>query len=379
MICANHGRLGALPEVKVVNVSKRFGKKIVAVDSVSLQVNDREYFSLLGPSGCGKTTLLRIIAGLVEPTEGEVYIDRKMVNKLPPEDRSIGFVFQTYALFPHMEVWDNVTYGPRVKAWDTSKREGIGREMLEMVHLYERKDAFPNELSGGMMQRVALSRALAAGAKLLLLDEPLGALDAKIRFELRYDIRRLVKDLGLTAIHVTHDQGEAMAISDRIAVMKKGRILQIGTPMELYTHPQHIFVANFIGENNFLEGHVVKTEDHLLRIELRGGLQVTGSDASRQEGERVVLAVRPETFTIEKGQKKKVNSLFGVVERVRYEGTNVRYEVRLENEDVVIVVRPSLMGEWFNAGDKVTLSFESEKSYVFTYPSRGLREELAAE
>jgi ABC-type Fe3+/spermidine/putrescine transport system ATPase subunit len=248
-----------------------------------------------------------------------------------------------------------------------------------MVHLYERKDAFPNELSGGMMQRVALSRALAAGAKLLLLDEPLGALDAKIRFELRYDIRRLVKDLGLTAIHVTHDQGEAMAISDRIAVMKKGKILQVGTPLELYKHPQHIFVANFIGENNFLEGHVVKTEDHQLRIELRGGLQVTGSDSTRQEGERVALAVRPETFTIEKGQKKKVNSLFGVVERVRYEGTNVRYEVRLGNEDMVIVVRPSLMEEWFNAGDKVTLSFESEKSYVFKYPSRGLREELAVE
>lgn len=175
MICANHRRLDALPEVRVANVSKKFSKKIVAVDNVSLQVNDKEYFSLLGPSGCGKTTLLRIIAGLVEPSEGEVYIDKKMVNKLPPEDRSIGFVFQTYALFPHMEVWDNVTYGPRVKAWDISKREGIRREMLEMVHLYERKDAFPNELSGGMMQRVALSRALAAGAKLLLLDEPLGA------------------------------------------------------------------------------------------------------------------------------------------------------------------------------------------------------------
>ena len=349
------------------------------MDNVSLQVNDKEYFSLLGPSGCGKTTLLRIIAGLVEPSEGIVYIDKKMVNKLPPEDRSIGFVFQTYALFPHMQVWDNVTYGPRVKAWDNTKKEGIGREMLEMVHLYERKDALPNELSGGMMQRVALSRALAAGGRLLLLDEPLGALDAKIRFELRYEIRRLVKDLGLTAIHVTHDQGEAMAISDRIAVMKKGRILQVGTPLELYTNPQHIFVANFIGENNFLEGHVVRTEDNRILIELRGGLRVAGSDTSKNEGERVVLAVRPETFTIEKGQKKKTNSLLGVVERVRYEGTNIRYEVRLENEDVVVVVRPSLTEEWFKEDDRVTVSFPHEKSYVFPYPSKGLREELAVE
>ncbi len=349
------------------------------MDNVSLQVYDKEYFSLLGPSGCGKTTLLRIIAGLVEPDEGEVYIDNKIVNKLPPEDRGIGFVFQTYALFPHMDVWDNVTYGPKVKAWEQTKSERIGREMLEMVRLFERHDAFPHELSGGMMQRVALSRALAAGAKLLLLDEPLGALDAKIRFELRYDLRRLVKDLGLTAIHVTHDQGEAMAISDRIAVMKKGRILQVGTPRELYTNPQHIFVANFIGENNFLEGNIVKTNDGKVQIELRGGLTVSGSDTSRKEGERVVLAIRPETFTIEKGHKKRSNSLLGVVERLRYEGTNIRYEVRLENEDVVVVVRPSLMEEWFNTGDEVTVSFPSEKSYVFAYPSRGLREELAVE
>jgi len=368
-----------LPEVKVVNATKRFDQKIVAVDDVSLQVHDKEYFSLLGPSGCGKTTLLRMIAGLIEPSEGEIYIDNKIVNKLPPEDRGIGFVFQTYALFPHMDVWDNVTYGPKVKAWEESKSETVGREMLEMVHLYERKDALPHELSGGMMQRVALSRALAAGAKLLLLDEPLGALDAKIRFELRYELRRLVKDLGLTAIHVTHDQGEAMAISDRIAVMKKGRILQVGTSRELYTNPQHVFVANFIGENNFLEGHVAEKSDGGVQIELRGGLMVSGSDTSVKEGDRVVLAVRPETFTIEKGHRKKTDLLLGVVERVRYEGTNIRYEVRLTNEDVVVVVRPSLMEEWFTTGDKVTISFPSAKSYVFPYPSRGLREELAVE
>ncbi len=351
----------------------------MAVDNVSLQVNDKEYFSLLGPSGCGKTTLLRMIAGLIEPSKGEIYIENKLVSKLPPEDRGIGFVFQTYALFPHMDVWDNVVYGPRVKAWEENKSEGIGREMLEMVRLYERKDALPHELSGGMMQRVALSRALAAGGKLLLLDEPLGALDAKIRMELRYELRRLVKDLELTAIHVTHDQGEAMAISDRIAVMKKGRILQVGTPQELYTNPKHIFVANFIGENNFLEGHVTEADDGKVRIELRGGLTVSGSDTSVKEGARVVLAVRPEAFTIEKGKKKRQNSLFGVVERVRYEGTNIRYEIRLENEDMVVVVRPSLMEEWFNTGDSVTLSFPSEKSYLFPYPSRGLQEELAVE
>jgi len=363
----------------VVNVSKRFGKKIVAVDKVSLQICDKEYFSLLGPSGCGKTTLLRIIAGLVEPDEGEVYIDNKLVNKLPPEDRGLGFVFQTYALFPHMNVWDNVTYGPRVKAWEETSSERIGREMLEMVRLYERRDGFPHELSGGMMQRVALSRALAAGAKLLLLDEPLGALDAKIRFELRYELRRLVKDLGLTALHVTHDQGEAMAISDRIAVMRKGKILQVGTPQELYMSPQHVFVAHFIGESNFLEGHVVEVSEKGSVVELRGGLIVHTSDKTKNKGERVVLAIRPEIFTVEKGRKRRLNSMLGYLERFRFEGTNIRYEVRLKNEDVVVIIRPALVGAWLDVGDEVTVSFPSDKSFVFSYPARGLREELALE
>jgi len=367
-----------MPEVRLENVTKTYGK-IVAVKNVSLHVHDKEYFSLIGPSGCGKTTLLRLIAGLVQPDEGKIFIENKLVTHIPPEDRGIGFVFQTYALFPHMNAWDNVTYGPRVKAWEEEKRERIGREMLEMVKLYERADAIPKELSGGMMQRVALARALAADAKLLLLDEPLGALDAKIRFELRYELRKLVKDLGLTAIHVTHDQGEAMAISDRIAVMKKGKILQVGTPQELYMKPKHVFVANFIGESNFLEGYVVETDDKGCVIELRGGLTVNAIDKKRSKGERVVLAVRPETLSIEKGHKKGLNCQTGHIERFRFEGTDIRYEVRLKNEDVVVIVRPALMGEWLNEGEKVTVCFPPDKSYMFTYPSVGLRSELALE
>lgn len=367
-----------MPEVRLENVTKKYGK-IVAVKNVDLHVHDKEYFSLIGPSGCGKTTLLRLIAGLVQPDEGKIFIENKLVTHIPPEDRGIGFVFQTYALFPHMNAWDNVTYGPRVKAWEEEKRERIGREMLEMVKLYERADAIPKELSGGMMQRVALARALAADAKLLLLDEPLGALDAKIRFELRYELRKLVRDLGLTAIHVTHDQGEAMAISDRIAVMKKGEILQVGTPQELYMRPKHVFVANFIGESNFLEGYIVETDDKGCVIELRGGLIVNAIDKTRNKGERVVLAVRPETLSIEKGHKKGLNCLTGHIERFRFEGTDVRYEVRLKNEDVVVIVRPALMGEWFTEGEKVTVCFSPDKSYVFTYPSVGLRSELALE
>ena len=367
-----------VPDVRVVNVTKKFGE-IVAVKNVSLHIYDKEYFSLLGPSGCGKTTLLRLIAGLIQPDEGEIYIGDRLVNNIPPEDRDIGFVFQTFALFPHMNAWNNVIYGPKVKGSDMKKADTIGHEVLDMVRLHERLDAFPNELSGGMMQRIAVARALAAGAKTLLLDEPLGQLDAKVRNELRYEIRKMSKDLGLTAIHVTHDQSEAMAISDRIAVMKKGKILQVGTPKELYMNPQSIFVAHFIGESNFLEGYVLNENTKEILIELRGGIRVSVANKTVKKDERVVLAIRPEAFIIERERKKSKNSMLGSVERVTFEGTNIRYEVRLENQDLVVIAKPSLIGEWFNTGEKVALSFLSEKVHVFAYPDVGLREEIAVE
>jgi len=362
----------------MVNVTKRFGK-IVAVDNVTLEIHDREYFSLLGPSGCGKTTLLRLIAGLIEPDKGEIYIGDRLVNDVPPEDRDIGFVFQTFALFPHMNSWDNVTYGPKVKGFDMKKAATIGHEVLEMVKLHERLDAYPDELSGGMMQRIAVARALAAGAKLLLLDEPLGQLDAKVRNEIRYEIREMAKDLGLTAIHVTHDQSEAMAISDRIAVMKKGKVLQVGTPHELYMNPTNIFVAHFIGESNFLEGSVSSIIGDKALVELRGGLKVLATDKTTEKGERVVLAVRPETFIFEKALKKSSNCVLGAIERSTFEGSNIRYEIRLQNQDLIVIVKPSMIGQWFNIGEKVTVSFPPEKARVFTYPEAGLKEEIAAE
>ena len=369
-----------MPEVKLKNVVKTFDKgRITAVDHVNLQVHDKEYLTLLGPSGCGKTTTLRMIAGLELPDEGEISIGKRLVSKLPPEYRDIGYVFQEYALFPHMDVWNNVTYGPRVKGWKEEKSDSIGREMLELVRLFERTDAFPSELSGGMRQRVALARALSSGSKLLLLDEPLGALDAKIRTDLRYEIRKLVKDLQLTAIHVTHDQAEAMAISDRIAVMRKGKILQVGTPKELYLNPQHIFVANFVGESDFLEGYISDRVEHKLTVELRGGLSVKSLNKDHKIGDKVVVAIRPEVLSITKGKKNGVNALPGHIEGFRFEGNIVRYEVRLKNDDMILVVRPALMGEWLNVGEKITVAFPVEKSFVFSYPERGLRTELALE
>ena len=365
-----------MPDVRVINVTKKFGK-IMAVDNVSLDIHEKEYFSLLGPSGCGKTTLLRLIAGLIEPDSGEIYIGGKLVNDVPPEDRDIGFVFQTFALFPHMTAWDNVTYGPKVKGFDTNKTETIGHEVLEMVKLHERLDAYPSELSGGMMQRIAVARALAAGAKTLLLDEPLGQLDAKVRNEIRYEIRRMAKDLDLTAIHVTHDQAEAMSISDRIAVMKKGKIVQVGTPQELYINPSNVFVAYFIGESNFLEGYVVDADDKKAEVEFRGGIKVQTTNRNVKKSEKVVLAIRPEIFNIDRESKRSENSMNGTIEKITFEGTSIRYEVRLENQDFVVVVKPSLTEKWFEIGEKVTLSFPSEKALVFAYPEAGLKEEIA--
>ncbi len=278
-----------MPDVELIDVTKRYGK-VLAVNNISLSVKDREYVTLLGPSGCGKTTTLRLIAGLAEPDEGKILISNREVTNTPPEDRGIGFVFQNYALFPHLDLWGNTIYGPTVKGWSGEDTEKLAKQMLEMVRLSGREDAFPDELSGGMQQRSALARALAAGTQLLLLDEPLGALDAKLREILRYELRKLVEDLKLTAIHVTHDQEEAMTISDKIVVMRKGSIEQTGTPQELYLQPKTPFIANFIGEANFLDGSVIKTDKRDIFIEITGNLVIKAKLNQFEIGNRVVLA-----------------------------------------------------------------------------------------
>jgi ABC-type Fe3+/spermidine/putrescine transport system ATPase subunit len=275
-----------------------------------------------------------------------------------------------------LSVWDNVVYGPKVKNFNLKEAETIGDEVLELVKLHERLDAYPNELSGGMMQRTAVARALAAGAKTLLLDEPLGQLDAKVRNEIRYEIRKMAKDLKLTAIHVTHDQSEAMSISDRIAVMKKGKIVQVGSPQELYLSPNSLFVAHFIGESNFMEGIVTQTSNGSMEIELRGGFKVKAVGKGLKEDERVILAVRPEIVNIETGVIEQDNALVGKVEKVTFEGTVMRYVIRL-NQDSFVVIRPSLTEKWIDVGENVTLSFPPEKTHVFAYPEAGLSEEIA--
>ncbi len=364
--------------IQLVGITKTFGE-ITALDGIDLSIEDGEYVCVLGPTGAGKTTLLRIIAGLLDPDDGAIYIAGNRVNHLPPEDRDTVYMFQQYALFPHMTVWDNVSYSPVIKDWSDDKVETLTKEILEMVRLAERSDAYPTELSGGMQQRVALGRGIASGARILLLDEPLGALDARLRVGLRSQLRQLVKDQRLTAIHVTHDQEEALMMADRIVVLRNGSIEQIGPPPEVYSRPQSIFVASFVGGANFMEGTVVKAEDTGAFIEVFGGRQIQVAESGVGAGEKAVLAFRLEDTVIGEEDVAGFNNLSGVVEAATFIGGSMEYRIRLENG--AQIASKILISDAFTAykpGDQVVASFPPKKSYVFPYPARGLLKEIEA-
>jgi len=366
-----------MTDVRVVNLTKRYGR-IVALDHVSIDIHDGEYVAIIGPSGCGKTTFIKCLAGIVNPTEGEVYFDGKLVNGLPPEERGIGYVFQEIALFPHMDVWDNVTYGPRVRGWPRDRTRRTARELLDLIKLTARESALPRELSGGARQKTGVARALASGSNLIFFDEPLGALDAKVRVELRYEIRNLVRDLGLTAIHITHDQEEALSIADRIVVMKVGRFVEVGTPYELYLHPRTIFGANFVGEANFLEGTVIKASEKASIVDCGGGIVLESSETSQSEGEKVVVAIRPEFASMEKGHVEE--GMLGYVETGDFEGSTARYEVTLPRRGLFAVRIPHVPGgPIFGVGDEVVLRVPPERVLLYPYPEEGLQRELDLE
>jgi len=366
-----------LPEVRLVNVTKRYGK-IAANDSINLTIENGEYISIIGPSGCGKTTLIKSIAGIIRPDEGEIYIGGRLVNDLPIEERGIGYVFQNIALFPHMTVWDNIVYGPRVRGAPPEETRPLALEMLEMIKLGARSDAYPSELSGGTQQKTAVARALMSSAELLLLDEPLGALDVKVRAKLRYELRRLVKDLKLTALHVTHDQEEAMSISDRVVVMKRGQIVEAGAPIHLYARPKNIFTANFVGEANFLTGIVTRKTDEGSFIEVGEGLGLATYSKDRTVGDRVVVAFRPEFASI--GGTSGMNRLPGEVLDVLYSGSIIRLKIRLPNGELVVAKKPlSFERPSYAVGAEVTVSVAPENILVYDYPEKGLYRELALE
>jgi ABC-type Fe3+/spermidine/putrescine transport system ATPase subunit len=366
-----------MPEIKLVNVTKKYGR-IIANDNVNLTIRDGEYVSVIGPSGCGKTTMIKNIAGIIKPDEGEIFIDGEPVSNISIEDREIGYVFQNIALFPHMTVWDNITYGSHIRGLSMEKIKPLALEMLDMIRISARSNAYPHELSGGTRQKTAVARALISRAKLLLLDEPLGALDVKVRTELRYELRRLVKDLKLTALHVTHDQEEAMSISDRVVVMKKGGIVEAETPMNLYTRPKNAFTANFVGEANFLVGILNKTSTGEFLVDIGENFQLQATNGIEARGERVVVAFRPEFVCLE--NNGKINRISGEVVDVLYSGNIIRVRIELDNGDFILAKKAvSFNDQMYDIGEVVTVHVAPENILMYSYPKEGLEQELALE
>ncbi len=343
--------------VELESVSKHFGS-VVAVDNVSLSIQDGEFFSLLGPSGCGKTTTLRLVAGFEMPTSGKILIGGKVQGETPPYRRPVNTVFQNYALFPHMRVYDNVAFGLEMRKVPKDEIRRRVAEALELVHLPGMEQRKPEQLSGGQQQRVALARALVNHPKVLLLDEPLGALDLKLRKAMQLELKALQERVGITFIYVTHDQEEALTMSDRIAVMNQGHVLQVGRPEEIYERPADRFVADFIGETNFLHGTVQEVRGKEVAVLIDGALTVwTTSAAAVVVGQEVDLAIRPEKVALDV-EMPTPRALPGVVSEVVYVGTDTRYVVRLTD-------RTTITARQQNAGVGACIRFGSgERVYV---------------
>ena len=340
-----------MSEVRIEHVFKRFGD-VTAVSDFDLTVKDGEFVSLLGPSGCGKTTSLRMIAGFERATEGEIYIGDHCVSShikntfVPPEKRDIGMVFQSYAVWPHMTVTENVAYPLKIQKVPKEERAARVAEMLKLVHLDEYGSRYPHQLSGGQQQRVALARALVMRPGLLLLDEPLSNLDAKLRESMRFEISSIQKELGITVIYVTHDQSEAMTMSDRVVVMSRGVIQQIGTPYEIYRNPANKMVADFIGLVNFVEGEVQGDRVYI------SGTGVSFPNTSGITGS-ATIAVRPENITM----SRTSGTIEGTLVHRFYLGDAVDYRVQCKHHVIRVIVKGAELKE-FTDGEKVYIDFD---------------------
>jgi iron(III) transport system ATP-binding protein len=343
-------------EITVREVVKRFGA-VTAVDRADLAVRDGELFTLLGPSGCGKTTLLRLLAGFYQPDAGEIRFGDRVVSGLRPYERNIGMVFQNYALWPHMTVAANIAYGLKLRKLGTLEVAARLQEGLRKVNLTGFESRYPGQLSGGQQQRVALARALVLNPDILLLDEPLSNLDAKIRVQVRAEIRKLQQELGITTIYVTHDQEEALSLSDRVAVMKDGRVLQVGAPKELYERPRTRFVADFVGTNNLVPGRVSERAGAELVVDTAvGRLRAVPSGTV---GDRCVLAIRPENVTIGAVRTTDAgNVVSGRVSFVAYLGSALRYDIEAGQGQLLKAdVRDPWHHEPLPIGREVVVSF----------------------
>jgi len=350
-----------MTHLALTNICKQFGETL-AVSDFNLNVEKGEFVSFLGPSGCGKTTTLRMIAGFEVPTEGKVILDDVEITDKAPNQRNVGMVFQAYALFPNMSVAQNIGFGMQIHRESKAAIKQRVEEMLALIHLEKKGNSYPYQLSGGQQQRVALARALANRPQVLLLDEPLSALDAKIRVSLRAEIRAIQRKLGITAIYVTHDQEEALSISDRIVVMYEGKIEQVGTPFEIYNFPQTAFVANFVGTLNTAMAEVVDPAKRLLRID---GVQLESAEVmdDKRAGDKVTIAIRPERFNFV-AQEMKANVLDCQIDNITFLGSVVRIQLLIGNNRFYMDTFNNPFLELPKIGDKAQITCSREAVLV---------------
>jgi spermidine/putrescine ABC transporter ATP-binding subunit len=322
-------------DVELVGVQKFFGS-IRAVEDISLGVYRGEFLSLLGPSGCGKTTVMKMVAGLFEPSAGEIFIRGEHVNNRPPYERDVGLMFQNYALFPHKTVFENIAFGLKYRGVGSAERRRRVRDILDLVRLPDIQGRYPHQLSGGQQQRVALARTLVVNPAVALLDEPLSNLDKKLRAGMQVELKQIQEKSGITFIFVTHDQSEALAMSDRIAVMNAGKILQLGTPREIYQEPKSRFVADFLGQSNFFEGEIAQRNNSCVEFKTASELIFVSAGPQPQQGKRVTLQIRSEHLKLSTDRvPDAVNCFEGKMERSIYEGTHVIHRVRLQHGEII--------------------------------------------
>lgn len=355
--------------VTLERISKSFGE-VLAVDDLSANIREREFLTFLGPSGCGKTTTLRLIAGFIKPDKGSIYIKGEKVNEKPSYERNLGMVFQNYALFPHMTIFDNIAFGMRLRKKGKDEIKRKVEDALQLVRLSGVEDRYPRELSGGQQQRIALARALVIDPQVLLLDEPLSNLDLKLRMAMRIELKEVQKRLGLATIYVTHDQGEALTLSDRIIVMNQGRIAQIGSPTDIYESPGSKFIADFIGEANFFEGEVCEIGDYV-KIKTKVGLTLCAECATDEEHKKALavntkvnISVRPEKISIREKPSQDMNSFKGKIAHRVYLGSHHKYYVSLDGDYIITVEKPIVSTTVTDFADEVYVEWDPENCVV---------------